>query len=536
MAYEGYDMEAIIHSVVTKVGASVGLTCLLLLYKLFSERRRFAGLPGPPHHWLYGHLPAFKEVKAKLPADAHNNLVHAILARQYELGPIYYLDLWPSFDPQVIVLDPTLAAQATQLKDLPKHSMYKFMEYTVGTQSIITTHGEQHRFWRKVFDAGFSSSHLASLTPMVVQRVNVFIEKLESQVKTGEVFPLLPLTKSLTLDVIGRVTMAADFNTQQQSNEIVDAFLTMPKYIPPFGLDPLRLLSPSRIWNARHYQIKLNKLIGQVVDQRFRERREGMVGPNEKSLVHLALDTYEKMQDNKEECAVIDPDFKKNAVDNIRAFFFAGHATTAASLCYLYYVLDRHPEILGRLRKEHEEFFGPDPGDANVRIHKDPTILKRMTYTTAVIKESLRLFVGAGTVRNGIKGFDLIDTKTNKHYPTYVRGPFPIMVRAFPIHRNPANFPDPDVFDPERFLGAKAAKMTKDAYRPFEKGSRDCPGQELSMMEMRITLALTIRRFNIKAVYSEDAPEVMGDTAYNVMFSSAGPAQSLPVRVSLRES
>lgn len=199
------------------------------------------------------------------------------------------------------------------------------MEYTVGTQSIITTHGEQHRFWRKVFDAGFSSSHLASLTPMVVSRVNVFIEKLETQVKTGDVFPLLPLTKSLTLDVIGRVTMAADFNTQRQSNEIVDAFLTMPKYIPPFGFDPIKLLSPTRIWNARHYQIKLNTLIGQVVDQRFRERREGRVGSNEKSLVHLALDTYENMQESKDEFVVMDSDFKKNAVDNIRAFFFAGY-------------------------------------------------------------------------------------------------------------------------------------------------------------------------------------------------------------------
>ncbi|KAK0123962.1 hypothetical protein ONS95_008950 [Cadophora gregata] len=522
-----------IYSMISKLGLGIGLVGLWFLYKLFSERRRFAGLPGPPHHWLYGHLPVFNDVKAKLPADAHMNLVQTMLAREYDLGPIYYLDLWPSFDPQVIVLDPALAAQTTQLKNLPKHPLYKFMEYTVGTQSIITTHGEQHRFWRKVFDAGFSSSHLASLTPMVVQRVNVFIEKLEAHVATGDVFPLLPLTKSLTLDVIGRVTMAADFNTQKQSNEIVDAFLTMPKYIPPINFDPLRLLSPTRIWNARYYQQKLNNLISQVVEQRFRERREGRVGPNEKSLVHLALDSYEPMQEGKEGITTMDPVFMKNAVDNIRAFFFAGHATTAASLCYLYYVLDKHPEVLSRLRKEHEEFLGSNPADASARIHAEPTILKRMTYTTAVIKESLRLFVGAGTIRTGIKGVDLIDPKTNKHYPTYVGGPFPIMVRAFPIHRDPENFPDPDVFDPERFLGASASAMTKDAYRPFEKGSRDCPGQELSMMEMRITLALTIRKFNIRSFYAEDAPVVMGDPAYNVMFSSAGPAGGLPVRVSL---
>ncbi|KFZ23120.1 hypothetical protein V502_02404 [Pseudogymnoascus sp. VKM F-4520 (FW-2644)] len=433
----------------------------------------------------------------------------------------------------VVVLDPALAAQATQLKNLPKHPMYRLMEYTVGTQSIITTTGQQWRFWRKVFDPGFSSTHLATLTPMVVERVQVFIKKLEVHVETGDVFPLLPLTKSLTIDVIGRVTMASDFNTQQQSNEIVDAFLLMPKYIPPMGFDPIRLLSPTRIWNARHYQRKLDRLIGEVVDQRFRERRAGKVGPSEKSLVHLALDNYEQMGDTGDANLVTDPVFKRNAIHNIRGFFFAGHATTAASLCYLYYVLYKNPDVMLRLRQEHDEYLGVNPDDASARIQAEPTLLKRMPYTTAVIKESLRLFVGAGTMRNGVKEFSLVDPSTNTAYPTYRDGPFPILVRAFPIHRNPANFSDPDLFDPERFLGARVTTMTKDAYRPFEKGSRDCPGQELSMMEMRVTLALTIRIFNIEAVYPKDAPEVMGDPAYNVMYSSAGPAASLPVRIKL---
>lgn len=224
----------------------------------------------------------------------------------------------------VIVLDPTMAAQATQLKNLPKHPLYRLMEHTVGTQSIITTTGHQWRFWRKVFDPGFSSTHLATLTPMVIERVQIFIKKLEEHIGTGEVFQLLPLTKSLTMDVIGRVTMASDFNTQQQSHEIVDAFMVMPKYTPPLGFDPIRLLSPTRIWNARLYQRKLDRLIGEVVDQRFRERRAGKVGPSEKSLVHLALDTYEQMGGAADTDLITDPVFKINAIHNIRGFFFAG--------------------------------------------------------------------------------------------------------------------------------------------------------------------------------------------------------------------
>jgi cytochrome P450 len=412
-----------------------------------------------------------KRIKARLPADAHINLLHAAIAREYDLHTIYYLDLWPTYDPMVIVLDPALAAQATQLKNLPKHPMYRLMEYTVGTQSIITTTGEQWKFWRKVFDPGFSSSHLATLTPMVVGRVKVFIENLEEHAKARDVFELLPLTKSLTIDVIGRVTMASDFNTQKQSHEIVEAFLAMPKYTPPINLDLIRLLSLSRIWNAMHYQKKLDRLIGEVVSQRFQERRAGKVAPGERSLVHLALDTYEQAREVKAETLDADPSFMRNIIHNIRGFFFAGHATTAASICYLYYLLNKHPDVLYQLRAEHEEYLGANPDDAEERIHEEPHILKRMPYTTAVIKESLRLFVGAGTIRNGVPGFDLVDPKTHIQYPTYRDGPFPILVRAFPIHRDPTNFSDPDLFQPQRFLGQKAAEMTKDAYRPFEKVS-----------------------------------------------------------------
>lgn len=52
------------------------------------------------------------------------------------------------------------------------------------------------------------------------------------------------------------------------------------------------------------------------------------------------------------------------------------------------------------------------------------------------------------------------------------------------------------------------------------------------MMEMRITLALTIRKFSFSVEYPTDAPEVLGDQAYNVMYSSAGPAGGMPVKIS----
>lgn len=89
-------------------------------------------------------------------------------------------------------------------------------------------------------------------------------------------------------------------------------------------------------------------------------------------------------------------------------------------------------------------------------------------------------------------------------------------MRVFPIHQNPANFPDPDLFKPERFLGSKATEMTKDAFRPFEK---------INISALFTTISLTF------LIVFKGLPRA-GDQAYNVMFSSAGPAGGMSMRVS----
>ena len=87
--------------------------------------------------------------------------------------------------------------------------------------------------------------------------------------------------------------------------------------------------------------------------------------------------------------------------------------------------------------------------------------------------------------------------------------------------------------------------IPKNAFRPFEKGPRDCIGQELAMLEARIVLALTLRKFNFKEAYEElDArlgrkPQVfeMMDKvgrAYQVLWTTAKPKDGLPMWVSER--
>ena len=73
------------------------------------------------------------------------------------------------------------------------------------------------------------------------------------------------------------------------------------------------------------------------------------------------------------------------------------------------------------------------------------------------------------------------------------------------MHRRADLWPQPDDFIPERFLPPphNFQEVTKDAWRPFQKGPRNCIGQELAMLDMKVIMAMTLRDYDIKAEYEE---------------------------------
>lgn len=80
-----------------------------------------------------------------------------------------------------------------------------------------------------------------------------------------------------------------------------------------------------------------------------------------------------------------------------------------------------------------------------------------------------------------------------------------VWVIAHSIHHRADLFPSPDDFIPERFLPAPDnwQEIPKDAWRPFEKGPRNCIGQELAMLELKIIMAMTCRQFDVQSGYAE---------------------------------
>ena len=478
-----------------------------------------------------------------LPKDAHPNYLPDRIRRTLpNLGPVYYIDTWP-FGPQMLVVASTSSLyQVTQEHSLPKYpALRDFLRPITNGLDIVTMEGQQWKTWRGIFNPGFSTSHLISLTPGIIEETETFCEILASHSRNQTIFRMKDLTDNLAMDVIGRVVLDTRLNSQKRPNLLVDALRMQIQWLT-FGADvnPFVRYNPARplvhLYNAR----RMNSYVARELDKRTTAHKTGQSNEEfqcTKSITDLSLAAYLSEKPNASTTKALDSTFKAFAMSQIKLFLFSGHDTTSSTICYIFYALSKNREILARVQAEHNQIIGTDVAKAGSTIAEDPVLLNRLPYTLAVLKEVLRLYPAVSSVRAGEPGFYVTDDHGRK-FPT---DGFLVWANSQTIHRDPIYWHRADDFLPERWLVPPGHELypVKGAWRPFEHGPRNCIGQELAMMEMKIIMVLSLRRFVIQPVYKEvdrrkrkgGINTVYGERGYQIQ--RAQPSNNLPCRVTL---
>jgi cytochrome P450 len=322
-------------------------------------------------------------------------------------------------------------------------------------------------------------------------------------------------------------------HAQEKPAKFMNAMLDQVKLLS-FDLDLKKMLHPLRPFRNwafnRTFRNEMMPFVRHTV-----QNYEKIEGP--KTILNLAVKSYVDEVQDVSTRGNIPPEFLDKVTNHIKMFLFAGHDTTATTLAYTYYELNQNPDKLAILRAEHDEILGSDPSQAAERISVNPALLNQLPYTLAAVKETLRLWPVVGTVRIGSKGFQLRQPDTGVLYDA--EG-FMLFASSASLQRNPNFWPEPDTFLPERFMVRNETDPlhpVKNAFRPWEQGPRNCIGQELASLELRLILALTIREFDIEAAYKEDAPTFLGTKAFQVQppeTITAHPKDGMPVRVRKR--
>ncbi|KAI9672983.1 MAG: hypothetical protein M1817_003147 [Caeruleum heppii] len=555
--------------------AIVALLAVVLIYFIVNSiryRRQFKHFlcqAKPPHSLLLGNIPALVKTSMSLPLDIHPHILFTTIQKEYNLPDAFVVDMWPiSRFPQLVVTDPVAMKHFTQKQYLPKHIfIHNFVGHIIGPNSMLTTEDEAWKRSRSLFNPGFANAHLMTLVGAIVDDTLVFCEKLGEFADRQELCLLEEEATRLTIDIIGRVVLDANLNSQRTENELVTLFRRAISWTPSFNeLNPFNHWNPIRMIVTRVLARRMDAYLGRVIDARIaaHDPSSGTTQTRRKPAIDLAIDEYLDQQQTKPSSSSSTPftaqTFKREAIDNMKTFIFAGHDTTSSSICYVYHLLSRHPKCLARVRAEHDTLFGSDPLQAADKIRQQPHLLNQLPYTLAIIKETLRLFPPADPARQGMKGATLPPSPSHPHpIPTE---PYLVLFNIHGMHHSATHYPSPETFSPVRFLPPSQrddpscpqgdVEISPDAWRPFERAPRACIGQDLAMIELRVIMVLTLRLFDIEAAYEEWDREqerkgkgksgggggvntVNGERAYQMLIASAKPAAQMPARVRRRK-
>ncbi|KAI1424706.1 cytochrome P450 [Xylaria sp. FL1777] len=492
----------------TLVAYSMLLLLLLLLltlvyfklqYKRFEEHR---GIPQLPPSLLWGNLKTLYNFLRLGKLNRHPDYIFCEMLKVTGWPQLLLLDIWPFRSPLLVVASHEISEQLSKPTESfpfgsPKMpTMATELGRLLGAKSVITASDEEWRTIRKKYNPAFSHQQALGYTTLILEKVNIFFEKLDTIATSGIEFELLQLCLSFSFDVIVKIVLGLDANAQhpvpdQLSRDYLELLHTYQGLlaITPGWMVPLIDFKRYRTEKS------VNKAIKKHINNEFYEKNRQSLDTNNngRSVLSQVLQHVDKLT----------PEILSETCDQVKSLFLAGRDTTGTTIAWGVYELSVTPHALKGVREEAGVIFNQPTNATHLGSRMfsagagSQDLLGKMPYTHAVVKETLRLHPPGGAMRYSKKGtgFTVRDSSTGK---THCLDGLAIYLCMPAIHRNPDVYGEnAELFSPERWMNhAASPKIPSTAWRPFERGPRGCIGQEFAMTEICLVLALLSQRYD----------------------------------------
>lgn len=393
---------------------------------------------------------------------------------------------------------------------LEKGALYNMLHPWLGT-GLLTSYGSKWKSRRKLMTPSFHFDILRDFLPVFNDQSKVLVDIMKQQADK-EWVDIVHLITLCSLDIMCETILGARVGAQQDSDsDYVQAVLSASQLVME------RMSSPLLNWDiffqmssfGRQFKKNLECLHGftrKVIQQKkdslksSRVQSDGCISENSegnngkrkrKALMDLLLDVHLNNQTFTEE----------DVREEVDTFAFEGHDTTSMGMSWALYLIGLYPEVQNNIHEELDRIFGTDV-ERPVCVED----LKEMEYLERVLKESQRLYPSVPFFSRKIhKDFELHGYRITKGST--------VVVNNYLLHRNPEAFPNPEKFDPDRFLPERCVGRNPFSYVPFSAGPRNCIGQRFAVMEEKVVISNILRNFRLKSLEQRDqvfpAPELI---------------------------
>ena len=378
---------------------------------------------------------------------------------QFQFGPTRY----------VIVsnVDAVKHVLVDNHRNYRKSLNYDGLKFLLG-QGLLTSEGD---FWlkqRRLAQPAFHRERLQEFGATMIACTDDMLRRWEQIAAAGVSVDVHEEMMALTLKIVVRTLFGADV---KNADALGDAVSTAIYWANDYIQSVIRI-PPNVPTRANRKFKKAKSLLDALVQSLIDERRSETTDRRDLLATYMAVrdeDTGEKMSDQQ-------------IRDEVMTLVLAGHETTANALAWTFYLLSLHPEDVTRV---HDELAHVLNGRAPA-----PSDLKSLPEVTYCIEESMRLYPPAWVMERQANEDDVLCG--HRILKDTIVGVSPYLV-----HREPAYWPNPEGFDPHRFLPENSVNRPKLAYIPFGAGPRMCIGQAFAQMEAQLIVARVMQRFTV---------------------------------------
>lgn len=299
------------------------------------------------------------------------------------------------------------------------------------------------------------------------------VNLIDDQMNRRGVVNLAPTMSQFSLNTMCQTSMGIKLDSLDEPDEYRRNIYKIAEYLV------MRMVTPwlfsDQIYNFLGYRVQLDKHLNKIhsfTRKIIRTRREKALAEGG------SLSSLDETEDNsdgiyfknrKQRYAMLDTLLAAEAKglideegirEEVDTFTFEGHDTTSTALTFILFLLASHEDVQQKVYEEISHICAQNENKPLEIPHYNS-----MAYTDRVIKECLRLYPPVSFIsRESSEEFELynhkIPAKTLVH------------LHIFDIHRDPKYYPDPEKFDPDRFLPENCEKRHPFAFIPFSAGKR----------------------------------------------------------------